>query len=236
MIKILALAILLISGFLPGLTVAQQAEYLGFRACTKCHDSQGETWRASAHAKAFDSLKPNAKSEAKTKAKLDPKRDYTQDKNCVGCHVTGYGEPGGFVSGASLDDMKTLVGVTCESCHGAGGKFRNLHGEASDRLKNQGETSERKQLVSAGQNFDMEKACARCHLNFEGSTKHDAKAPFTPFSPAVGSKYQFDFQKSVMTTGAGNPIHTHFKLRGVFKGDPVPAVRAKLQEDAPEPE
>lgn len=37
-------------------------------------------------------------------------------------------------------------------------------------------------------------------------------------------------------TGPKNPIHSHFKLRGVFKGDPVPAVRAKLQEDAPEPE
>jgi hypothetical protein len=221
---------------IPGLAAAQQAEYLGFRACTKCHDSQGETWRTSAHAKAFESLKPNAKIEAKTKAKLDPKKDYTQDKNCVGCHVTGYGEPGGFVSGASPDDMKTVVGVTCESCHGAGGKFRNLHGEASDRLKNQGETSERKLLVGAGQNFDMEKACARCHLNYEGSSVHEAKAPFTPFSPALGAKYQFDFQKSVMTSGPSNPVHTHFKLRGVFKGDPVPAVRAKLQEDAPEPE
>ena len=234
--KIFVFASLFVAGLLPGLTAAQQAEYLGFRACTKCHDSQGETWRTSAHAKAFDSLKPNAKTEAKTKAKLDPKKDYTQDKNCVGCHVTGYGEPGGFVSGASLDDMKTVVGVTCESCHAAGGKYRNLHGDGGDRLKKQGETSERKQLVGAGQNFDMEKACARCHLNYEGSSKHEAKAPFTPFSSALGAKYQFDFQKSVMTSGPSNPVHTHFKLRGVFKGDPVPAVRAILQEDAPEPE
>ena len=236
MIKIFALATLLFAGFLPGVTVAQQAEYLGFRACTKCHDSQGETWRSSAHAKAFDSLKPNAKSEAKTKAKLDPKKDYTQDNNCVGCHVTGYGEPGGFASSASLDDMKTLVGVTCESCHGAGGKYRNLHGEGGDRLKKQGENSERKPLVDAGQNFDMEKACARCHLNYEGSPKHVAKAPFTPFSPAVDSKYQFDYLKSVTAAGKSKPVHTHFKLRGVFKGDPVPAIRATLQEDAPEPE
>lgn len=80
MIKILALATLLLSSFLPGVTVAQQAEYLGFRACTKCHDSQGETWRASAHAKAFDSLKPNAKSEAKAKAKLDPQRTTRRTK------------------------------------------------------------------------------------------------------------------------------------------------------------
>lgn len=234
--KILTLACLLLAGVLPGVASAQQAEYLGFRACAKCHIDQGESWRTSAHAKAFDSLKPNAKIEAKTKAKLDPKKDYTQDKNCVGCHVTGYGEPGGFNSQAPADDMKNLVGVTCEACHGAGGKFRNLHGEASDRLKKEGETTERKLLVAAGQNFDMEKSCARCHLNFEGSPKPDVKPPFTPFTPAVGSKYQFDFHKSVMSTGQSNPVHTHFKLRNVFKGDPIPAVRAKLQEEAPEPE
>ena len=59
---------------------------------------------------------------------------------------------------ASPDDMKLVVGVTCESCHGAGGKYRNLHGEGSDRLKSQGAMTERKLLVDAGQNFDMEKS------------------------------------------------------------------------------
>ncbi|MPN33028.1 Perchlorate reductase subunit gamma [bioreactor metagenome] len=82
----------------------------------------------------------------------------------------------------------------------------------------------------------MEKECASCHQKYEGSSKYEAKAPFTPFSPAVDSKYQFDYLKSVTATGKSNPVHTHFKLRGVFKGDPVPAVRATLQEDAPEPE
>lgn len=235
--KIIALASTLFALAMPSAGMAQQAEYLGFRACTKCHDAQGETWRTSAHAKAFESLKPNAKVDAKTKAKLDPMKDYTQDKNCIGCHVTGYGMPGGFSSDAPLDDMKLVVGVTCESCHGAGGKYRNLHGEASDRLKSQGVTTDRKLLVDAGQNFDMEKACAGCHLNYEGGAPtHSAKPPYTPFTPSVDAKYRFDYMKSVLTSGQKNPIHTHFKLRGVFKGDPVPAVRAKLQEDAPEPE
>ena len=234
--KLLVIASLFLAALAPEAVLAQQAEYIGYRACTKCHYDQGESWNTTAHAKAFESLKPGIKKEAKAKAKLDPGKDYTQDKNCVGCHVTGYGEPGGFASSASLDDMKTLVGVTCESCHGAGGKYRPLHADAGDLLKNKGDTSERKPLVGAGQVFDMEKACARCHLNYEGSTKHEAKAPFTPFTPAVDAKYQFDYQKSVMTAGPKNPVHTHFKLRGVFKGDPVPAIRATLQEDAPEPE
>lgn len=234
---IIALASTLLVIAMPSDGMAQQAEYLGFRACTKCHDAQGDTWRTSAHAKAFESLKANVKADAKTKAKLDPMKDYTKDQNCIGCHVTGYGMPGGFSSAAPQDDMKLLVGVTCESCHGAGGKYRNLHGEASDRLKSQGAMTDRKTLVDAGQNFDMEKACVRCHLNIEGgSPVHQAKPPYTPFTPSVDAKYQFDYMKSVMNAGPNNPIHSHFKLRGVFKGDPVPAVRAKLQEDAPEPE
>lgn len=234
--EIFAIGLIFLAATVPGVSAAQQTDYLGFRACTKCHDAQGDSWKTSAHAKAFDSLKPNVKGEAKSSAKLDPGKDYTQDKNCLGCHVTGFNEPGGFSAGTPPEDSKTLLGVTCESCHGAGGKYRNLHGEASDRLKNQGATSDRKQLVSAGQNFDMEKACAKCHLNYEGAPMHQPKPPFTPFTPAVNGKYQFDYQKSVMATGPKNPIHSHFKLRGVFKGDPVPAVRAKLQEDAPEPE
>lgn len=235
--KLIALASALLAIAMSSEAMAQQAEYLGFRACTKCHDAQGDTWRTSPHAKAYDSLKPNTKADAKVKAKLDPAKDYTQDQNCIGCHVTGYGMPGGFNPSASADDMKLLVGVTCESCHGAGGKYRTLHGEASDRLKSQGAMTDRKLLVDAGQNFDMEKACARCHQNFEGGTaSHPAKPPYTPFTPNVDAKYRFDFMKSVMASGSKNPVHTHFKLRGVFKGDPVPAVRAKLQEDAVEPE
>lgn len=233
--KVLILACLFLAALAPEVTLAQQAEYIGFRACTKCHFDQGESWNMTAHAKAFESLKPGMKKEAKTKAKLDPGKDYTQDKNCVGCHVTGYGAPNGYLPGSSAD-LKQVTGVTCESCHGAGGKYRQLHADGGDRLKTKGETSERKLLAGAGQVFDMEKACAGCHLNYEGSTKHEAKAPFTPFPPSLDVKYQFDYQKSVMTAGPKNPVHTHFKLRGVFKGDPVPSVRSKLQEDAPEPE
>lgn len=234
--KSIVLISLLFAVMAPGTALAQQAEYIGFNACGKCHYDQRESWSTTAHAKAFDALRPGTKKEAKTKAKLDPDKDYTQDENCVSCHVTGYGEPGGFVPGASPDDMKRVVGVTCESCHGAGGNYRSLHADAEDRLKTMFETSERKPLADAGQVFDMEKSCARCHLNYEGSTEHEAKPPYTPYHPSVDAKYQFDYQKSVMTTGPKNPVHTHFKLRGVFKGDPVPDVRSKLQEDAPEPE
>lgn len=220
--------------FYAAATMAQTPDYTGFRVCAKCHFAQGDAWRGTSHAKAFESLKPNVKAAAKTKAGLDPMKDYSTDRNCLGCHVTGYGEAGGYVVGMSPDDAKLVVGVSCEACHGAGGNYRKQHGEAVDRLKSTGNSTDRQVLVDSRQNFDYEKACARCHLNYQGSQWANAKPPYTPFTPAVDSKYQFDFNKSVRGSGDKNPVHTHFKLRGVFKGGTIPVIRAEIQQNAQE--
>ncbi len=227
---------LLAALLVAGACFAQEIEYKGFRVCTKCHDAQGDAWRNTGHARAFDSLRPNAKADAKTKAKLDPARDYTQDKNCVGCHVTGFGAPGGYQVGMDADAAKSLAGVGCESCHGAGGKYRDVHGAGGDKLKTTFETTDRKVLVEAKQNFDYEKACSKCHLNYEGSKWPDARAPYSPFSPSIDPKYQFEFDKAVRAEGKVTGTHTHYKLRGVFKGDSLPPLRIELQKNAKEAE
>ncbi|MBZ0094221.1 MAG: cytochrome c family protein [Sulfuricella sp.] len=235
MMKVFQLAAILL--LTAGWTnAADEPGYEGFRNCLKCHDGEGDSWRKTPHAKAFESLKPNNKVEAKMKAKLDPAKDYTRDSDCVGCHVTGFGEKGGYHVNIGPDEAKWLSGVSCESCHGAGSDFRRKHGEAEDRLKKTGEPTDRQMLIGAKQNFDYERACARCHLNYQGSKWAEAKPPFTPFTPAIDAKYQFDFNKAVRTLGNGNPVHTHYKLRGVFTGGPVPAIRAELQNTAQEPE
>lgn len=215
---------------------AQTPDYTGFRVCAKCHFDQGDAWRTTGHAKAFESLKPNVKVSAKTKAGLDPAKDYTADQSCVGCHVTGHGEKGGYSPGMDPEDAKVVIGVSCEACHGAGGGYRQKHADAGDRLKASGDTTDRQVLVDAKQNFDYEKACARCHLNYPDSKWAGAKPPHTPFTPAVDAKYQFNFEKAVRAAGDKNPVHTHYKLRGVFKGGTVPAIRAELQLNAQEPE
>jgi len=71
-------------------------------------------------ANAFDVLKPGVRAAAKTKAGLDPKKDYTHDSQCLGCHVTGHGRPGGF---QSIETTPRLKGVGCEMCHGPGGTY-----------------------------------------------------------------------------------------------------------------
>lgn len=214
----------------PLAALPADADYVGVKTCTKCHDVQGESWETTAHAKAFESLKPNTKAQAKTKAKLDPAKDYTKEKDCLGCHTTGLGQAGGYETGMAPGGAKALGTVGCESCHGAGGGYRDEHGSAEKLLKKTSQKTPRKTLVDRGQNFDYERTCAVCHLNYQGSSYKGAKPPHSPFTPAVDAKYRFEFDKAVRSKA----MHEHYKLKGVFDGAPVPAVRADLQKSAKE--
>jgi hypothetical protein len=94
--------------------------FIGTKGCKKCHIKQFKSWAETNMAKAFDLLKPGERAAAKKNAGLDPQKDYTKDPDCLPCHVTGYGKPGGFLS---LEETSDLVAVSCEMCHGAGSEY-----------------------------------------------------------------------------------------------------------------
>ncbi len=79
--------------------------YLGVGACQSCHVEEFDVYAHTRHARAYATL---------------ASQFVHRDTNCVGCHVTGYGEAGGFqgvrVRGADVD----LIDVQCEACHGPG--------------------------------------------------------------------------------------------------------------------
>ncbi len=77
-------------------------KYVGSARCSQCHTRIHMDWLGTLHAGALQSLEA-----------------IGQDTNvdCIGCHATGYGEDGGFVSRALTND---LAGVGCEECHGPG--------------------------------------------------------------------------------------------------------------------
>lgn len=79
-----------------------EGEYVGSKRCNECHADQYTRWLDSGHARALDTLRSK---QSDTKA------------DCMGCHVTGHGQPGGFPDGGDA-----VAHVGCESCHGPGSR------------------------------------------------------------------------------------------------------------------
>jgi len=75
-------------------------KYVGSARCAQCHANIHNNWSATLHAKAFESLEAIGQES---------------NANCIGCHVVGFGEEGGFVDRATTN---VLAGVGCEACHG----------------------------------------------------------------------------------------------------------------------
>lgn len=80
---------------------AGQAGFVGVDSCTDCHDEERKVWDGTKHAKAYPTLQQDFK-------------EYNLE--CVSCHVTGYGKPGG----STVTYTEKLQNVQCEVCHGPG--------------------------------------------------------------------------------------------------------------------
>jgi len=126
--------------FLSLLTIpmlsAQDFEYIGAAKCKICHNSptkgrQYNIWKASKHAHAMQDLKGK---DAK-----NPK--------CLKCHSTYFS-----VSPDLRAGIKPNEGVSCESCHGPGSKYKNL-----SIMKNH------KKCITYGLVIPNEQTCKKCH-------------------------------------------------------------------------
>lgn len=86
--------------------------FVGASSCGQCHAREYAQWKSTPHYKAVATL-------AKKQMQYNP--------DCLPCHTTGYGQPGGFTD---LRVTVSLAGVQCESCHGS----LNKHVEEQRRL------------------------------------------------------------------------------------------------------
>lgn len=88
--------------------------YQGPQVCGSCHQVEIKSWVITHHAASYRTLYT---------------RDRATDLECVGCHVTGMDQPGGFKAG---DHGSPMRDVSCEACHGAGGPHNPSRTEAVD--------------------------------------------------------------------------------------------------------
>jgi hypothetical protein len=75
--------------------------YVGMEACSDCHQEAVDFWKQTRHASAWKTL-------------VDRGQQF--DYECIGCHVTGWQQPGG----SNLAHNENLRDVQCETCHGPG--------------------------------------------------------------------------------------------------------------------
>ena len=157
--------------------------YVGVKKCKTCHLKEWKSWQTTKMAQTFEVLKPGERSDAKVAAGLDPEADYTTDASCLKCHVTGFGEEGGFVD---IETTPNLAAVGCEMCHGAG---KDYIAPGTMTLKNK--EYKKAELLPLGLVDKVSAAqCTGCH-NSE--------------SPFVGDDFVFDFE-------ANKDLGTHDKI------------------------
>ncbi len=92
-----------LAGRMPAPRVAGHAGYVGIAVCARCHAPAARMWMRTWHANAYGTLQAEA-------------REFNLE--CVGCHVTGYGRPGG----STVTHADALHDVQCEVCHGPGSR------------------------------------------------------------------------------------------------------------------
>lgn len=76
--------------------------YAGVGSCGSCHADRLVQWVYDPHANALDALIT---------------RKESKNPECIACHTTGFGRPGGF-SGVEPRETEPFKGVQCEACHG----------------------------------------------------------------------------------------------------------------------
>ncbi len=97
------------AGVKPPPPAKGQPGYVGIDECEMCHDEAVTFWKTTRHAGAFATLE---------------RANKQYDLSCVGCHVTGFRQPGG----SEVVENGPLRNVQCEVCHGPG----SLHAEDGD--------------------------------------------------------------------------------------------------------
>ncbi len=174
--------IIILISLLPALAMAAEVpHYVGIEQCKLCHLPHFESWDTTRMAKAFELLKPGVRAEAKRKARLDPNRDFTTDPKCLKCHVTGFGQPGGFVS---MEKTPQMANIQCEMCHGPGSAYMEM------MLKPRG-TYTREDYVAQGglilPSSEQNVCTQQCHNSQ------------SPFVPADGYNFDFEDRKAIGT-------------------------------------
>ncbi|MCP5064802.1 MAG: cytochrome C554 [Ignavibacteriae bacterium] len=149
--------------FLSTYNLVAQNKFVGVKSCGTCHKKakigkQLKIWKESSHANAYKTLQ----TDEANKIALDKgfKTKAVDTPECLKCHTTGFGiDKAMFKKKFKIED-----GVQCESCHGAGSKYKKKK-IMKDQVK-----AVAKGLTEYKDEASIEKQCRTCHNKEESPT------------------------------------------------------------------
>jgi len=105
-------------------TEAKAVDYVSSNKCKMCHSKEYKAWQTTEHGHSLKSLETAGEKEIADRAaalKVELKGHASESDDCLLCHTTGFHLSGGYPAADSTKNV-ALGNVTCESCHGPGGK------------------------------------------------------------------------------------------------------------------
>ncbi len=165
--------------------LAAERALVGVKKCKMCHKkadkgNQFGQWQQSDHAGAYLTLGTDKAKQAAATLGID---DPQSSPKCLECHVTAFG----VMDDIAQQKITLEEGVSCESCHGAGGDYykkKTMQGIADGKVDR----------ASVGLTKPDAEVCARCHNEdnpfHEGFDFESAYAKIAhprPEKPATGT-------------------------------------------------
>ena len=174
-------------------------------ACGECHLSEHEVWKGTSHATGFRTL--HKKEQALAIAGKLGFRLIKRDSICFSCHYTPV---------VQRDRIRVASGVSCESCHGAGRAWINLHSDYGAGLDHLTEpAAHRRERIEASRRAGMRRPsdlypvvanCFSCHtvpneelVNVAGHTTGSSDFEFVEWSQG---EIRHNFLASTLAGGA----------------------------------
>ncbi len=142
----------------------EPAAVAGPDACGECHKGSMKSWKLSKHSTGFKNMSKSKDARAIAK-KLSIKRIKKAGSICMDCH---------FTSIIAQDRVKAVAGPACESCHGAGKSWIDLHSDFGGKdVKAEDETPAHKEerykksnaegMIRPSDLYAVAQNCYSCH-------------------------------------------------------------------------
>lgn len=129
---------------------------MGPDECAECHDVETSIWEETHHFNTFETMP--ASDEGIDIAERMDIDDPVEAPLCQSCHLTVMGEG---------NDAEVIAGVSCESCHGAGADWIDVHSEEdkpADQVNAIWAESEAAGMIRPGNIHALASNCLSCHI------------------------------------------------------------------------